>query len=587
MRPFTGAGQAQIAANTLRGAATDPLQATTNLSNASPIVPGSLRTAGEASGDTGLLGLEKGIRARNVGAFGERISQQNAARQAELANLGGTPADIAAAEQFRDEQTAPMRDAAFAASRQARAAAANAPDVAPVPLAKRNFSTSDPTQDSILQWIAKNPRGLNSVEAGDQGLDPADFRLPAANVGIQRAFRQNGMSFDEAAEALHQAGYPVADEAGNYSPNALLDQIDSELRGRPVYSVANTRRLAELEQGPNSGESVAGNEGKPPTITTPVHQAIDSILSSPAGARESISKTLNWAKGLIGEHTDPETLYEVRKDLALAQQDRLQPSGRDAPNATMLAQARGQLGQVINSLDDAIESGAPGYKAYLAKYSELSQPIDQMHAIQALQQKASSGLDTATGEPFLSAPQFSRQLQGTLDRTGPNAPRLTADQIRQLQAVREDAQRGNALSSPTVKAPGSDTYANFLTGGRLQPLGNLLGHIPLVGKALRGVGDYVDRQVNEQLSNAMLDPAYAASLLGRGLPYTPLWARVGGTVGRGALPATIGPIAALPSPLTVPQQLLLPSPRVQAQAGHVPPWLARAAHVRTGLVGMQ
>jgi hypothetical protein len=434
VRPFTRSGQAQLAANTLYREASNPTQAAVNLGNASPLVPGSLRTTGEASGDTGLLSLEKGVRARNPGPFGSRISQQNAARQAELAQLGGTPADIAAAEKARDTATAPMRQAAFA----------NAKPLAP----------------------ATPP--------------PAPAPSPILN--------QNGTPFARPAPAAP------------------------------------------------TGPSIA-----------PVHATIDSILDSPAGAREAIGKTMRWAKGLIGDNTDPETLYEVRKDLALAQQDRLQPTGRDAPNVSMLAQARGQLGQVIRSLDDTIESAAPGYKAYLARYSDLSEPVNQMEAIQGLQQKASNGLDTSTGHPFLSAPQFSRQLGNTLDRSSRPFPlRMTADQTRRLEAVREDLQRGNALSSPTVRTPGSDTFQNFMTGQRIG--GGLVGHIPFVGKYLRGVNDFVDQRVNEQLAQAMLDPSRAAALLLRGKLPQNLRSAFVGAARRGALPAAIGPLAALPTP---------------------------------------
>lgn len=433
-RPFTRAGQAQLAANVLRREATNPQAAAANLQNATPLVPGSLRTAGEASGDPGILALEKGIRARNPGPFGSRISAQNAARQTELTAVGGTPADIAAAERTRETATAPMRQAAFV----------NARTLAPA-----------------------NP--------------------PAAQQSV----------------ILDQSGTPFV-------------------------------------QAPSQTAAVA------PSINA-VHDTIDDILDSPQGAREAIGKTMRWAKGLIGEHIDPETLYEVRKDLQLAQQDRLQPTGRDAPNASMLGQARGQLGQVIRSLDDAIESAAPGYKAYLARYGELSQPIDQMEAIQSLQQKASSGLDTATGHPFLSAPQFARQLSTTLDRANGSIPlRLTPDQVQRLQAVREDLQRGNALSRPTVKTPGSDTFQNFMTGRRLG--GGLVGHVPVVGKYLRGINDFVDQRVNEQLTDAMLDPQLAARLTRLGVPPQTVRAALAGTMRTRALPYAAGPLAALPTP---------------------------------------
>lgn len=698
-RAFTRAGQAQLAANTLVREATDPVAAAANLSTAEPLVPGSMRTTGEASGDTGLLALEKGIRARNPAAFGERISQQNAARQAELAAIGGTPADIAAAQAFREQETAPMRERAFAAARgqpmtlfrgerpgatggymnggavwttpdrnvaeqyaadqlgprdfaspNGRAAAGQVhqynvtlrrpyvltqdklpefaqlfapgeaesggyldldgsmgdrpgliglsatarqnlldqgydsviahaeavrpegeppsvillkpPGGTPLPsnagaapaLGPRNTATSDPTQDSILQWLAKNPRGLDSTEAAAQGLDPSQFNAPESMVGIKRAFRRGGMSFDEAAEALHQAGYPVADEAGNYDPNVLLNALDSELRGNPVYSIGNTRRFAELEQQMGDANPAAPVDAAQAPQTFPgrapikqVHDTIDQLLASPAGARESIGKTLRWAKGLIGENDDPETLYEVRKDLALAQRDQLQPGGRDAPNATMLAQARGQLGKVIGSLDDAIESAAPGYKAYLSRYRELSEPIDQMSAIQGLQQRTSSGLDTATGEQFLSGPQFSRQLRATLERSdGPFSPNLTPEQTQRLQAVREDLQRAGAVGNPTVRTPGSDTFQNFMTGQRSGS--GLLSHIPVIGKFLAPVSKYVDARVNAQLSDAMLDPQRAAQLLRQGTLPLPVRLALARGIGRTALPAATGPLAALPRP---------------------------------------
>ncbi|MHB1870898.1 MAG: hypothetical protein ACYCT1_08595 [Steroidobacteraceae bacterium] len=724
--PFTRAGQAQLAANTLVREATDPVQAAANLSTAEPLVPGSLRTTGEASGDTGLLALEKGIRARNPAAFGERISQQNAARQAELAAVGGTPADIAAAQTFRENETAPMRESAFAASRgqpmtlfrgerpgatggymnggalwttpdrsiaeqyaadqlgprdvaapNGRGApgpvhqynvrlrrpyvltqdklpefarffapgeaesggyldvdgsvgdrpgliglsstarqnlldqgydsviahaeavrpegeppsvillkppgetpAPSAADLAPT-LAKRNYATSDASHDSVLQWLAKHPRGLDSTEAQAQGLDQSQFAAPESMVGIKRAFRRGGMSFDEAAEALHQAGYPVADERGNYDPNVLLDAIDGELRGNPVYSTANTRRLAELEQ--QMGDENPAQQVTPtqPAQTFPgrapvkqVHDVIDELLASPAGARESIGKTLRWAKGLIGENDDPETLYELRKDLALSQRDQLQPGGRDAPNATMLAQARGQLGKVIGSLDDAIESAAPGYKDYLSRYSELSEPVDQMSAIQDLQKRTSSGLDTATGEPFLSGPQFARQLRSTLERAdGPFSPRLTPEQTQRLEAVREDLQRAGAVGNPTVRTPGSDTFQNFMTGQRTGS--GLLSHVPVLGKFLGPVSKYVDSRVNAQLSDAMLNPERAAQLLRQGTLPMPVRLAMARGLSRAALPATTGPLAALARPTA--STGLLPHPSA------ITAWLEQRLSPLTGL----
>lgn len=106
----------------------------------------------------------------------------------------------------------------------------------------------DPGKMSLTEAIAVSKGssakgyGLSYDEAVRQGLDPAD--LEAARFGSRRVFTKGGASFDEMAELLHQHGYPVQDEAGHYSPNALLDALDSELRGKKQYSPAADDYLA-------------------------------------------------------------------------------------------------------------------------------------------------------------------------------------------------------------------------------------------------------------------------------------------------------------------------------------------------------
>jgi len=368
-RPLTRAGQEQIAGQVMARQATNPQAAVANLETAQPIVPGSARTAGEASQDLGLMALEKGLRSRSPGQFGQRISEQNTARQAELSALAGTPEGMAAAKVARDAQTAPMREQAFATG-------------------------------------------------------------------------------------------GVADPA-------------------------------------------------------PIHATIDSILSSPVGKRETVSKALEWAKGLIGDETNPASLYEIRKDLQLAQQGKLQPSSANAPNASTLATARGQLGQVVSSLDDSIEAAAPGFKAYLQRYRDLSQPIDQAKVLQQIQTRAQlTTADVTTGENFLGNSNFSRALDAAIQKNG---AKLTPDQVERLNAIRTDLQYGQAINSPLVKAPGSDTFANLsiaqvIGAAGKHPIGRALS------KPLSWLLSGSDDNVNEILTRAMLDPQLAAQMLKRATP---------------------------------------------------------------------
>jgi GGDEF domain-containing protein len=121
---------------------------------------------------------------------------------------------------------------------------------APKPRVAPPIPRSDATKDSILQYLAKHPRGIDREEAAAQGIDPADMKQREAFVGIRSAFRKGGMTFDEAAEHLHESGFPVADSQGHYNPNTLLERISDELHGHPSYSVhnqAHTEALAAEE----------------------------------------------------------------------------------------------------------------------------------------------------------------------------------------------------------------------------------------------------------------------------------------------------------------------------------------------------
>ncbi|RTL08766.1 MAG: hypothetical protein EKK62_05850, partial [Acidimicrobiia bacterium] len=102
-------------------------------------------------------------------------------------------------------------------------------------------------KDTLLTAIAK-AGGLSREEAAAHGIDPADFRRPSGVFG-QPIFRKSGgMSLDGMAELLHQYGYPVTDERGNYSPNVLLDRIGDELRGQSVRTPEGLDAQAQADQ---------------------------------------------------------------------------------------------------------------------------------------------------------------------------------------------------------------------------------------------------------------------------------------------------------------------------------------------------
>jgi hypothetical protein len=112
LAPLTKAGQSRALGTLFNQEANNPTQALANLQASAPTVPGSLPTSGAASGDVGLLGIEKYARGTSPTQFGQRISEQNAARQAELSDIAGTPQDLKAAISARSSASSPLYSAA-------------------------------------------------------------------------------------------------------------------------------------------------------------------------------------------------------------------------------------------------------------------------------------------------------------------------------------------------------------------------------------------------------------------------------------------------------------------------------------------
>lgn len=90
-KPMTAVGQDQMAADTLRGAATDPnaLDKLLDPANAE-IVHGSQPTTFQQTGDMGLGGLERAVAAKNPVAFNQRRTDQNQARLSALTSVQPT-----------------------------------------------------------------------------------------------------------------------------------------------------------------------------------------------------------------------------------------------------------------------------------------------------------------------------------------------------------------------------------------------------------------------------------------------------------------------------------------------------------------
>lgn len=361
------------------------------------------------------------------------------------------------------------------------------------PLARLDYSPLVPGSQPTLAEAAGIP-GISRLQNGLADSDPVANNLLAARAQANAAAR---------ADALNAA-------RGN----------ESDLQSAVIQRDAIT-----------PGKVFAN---KQPTNAQPVVDEIKSILGGTGGGRTSVQSALGKLQGtltdadgnLLPATSDPEYLYNsVRKQIGdqLDKANLSDASGR---------QAARELLQVRDKLDDAIETGAPGFAQYRADYAAASRPIDAMKWLQ------SQNLTDAQGNITLQKVQTAlRNLgkQTSVVTKGVNdAASVTAEQRQTLEAIRDDLLRSQGIN--LSKSVGSNTFKNAATdyvlgqalpgpaaslvGKALDPrlLGLGLGHLTGqgwlgegagygIGQAFKSFGDMRNAQVRNRLTEIMLDPS--------------------------------------------------------------------------------
>jgi hypothetical protein len=176
--------------------------------------------------------------------------------------------------------------------------------------------------------------------------------------------------------------------------------------------------------------------------------------------------------------------------------------------------AKGQLEQVIRSIDDALEAAAPGYKDYLQKYAASSRGIERLEAAQQFKSKVLTTTPdpSSMGDYLISQPSFVRAIRDAEKDT-----KLSKTQLAVLRRLGEDLDSG--VLGRAVKVPGSDTFKNLSTaniiGGIVgkQMFGEISPGVQKAAAPLNWLYNGTDDAIRQLLVEAMLDPKLASSLM--------------------------------------------------------------------------
>lgn len=345
--------------------------------------------------------------------------------------------------------------------------------------------------------------------------------VPGSRPTLAQATGNAGIAaLERAAQGRSTAGANAFNELQQANNAARLDFFNAIKGSQDDLMAAAAQR--EQQALPLLKDAL---DNARPANANPVMDKINSILESPEGQRDAVVNAMNSIKNKLdlgegqGLQSNVEQLYGIRKAI----NDQLENvSGRDNTAAQLASR---QLIDVRNSLDDAIEQAAPGFKDYLSQYAELSKPINAMNYLQKLDltDQTSQRLTLNKVKAAINKIQNAQAAPGASD-----AKAISPEQMDGLYRLQADLQREN--NSTLGKGIGSNTFQNLATNNLIEAmlggtgskiagaapagigsgLGYLVGGAP--GAALGGVvgqniGGGVGRAISAQT------PAVEASLL--------------------------------------------------------------------------
>jgi hypothetical protein len=185
VQPFTKKGQERIAASTLQQFASDPTKAAQSLKTARQLVPGSVPTMAQASGDAGLAQLERTL-ANNPETgkvLAGQFSAQRAARLGAVQDVAGTDAYYQSIKDGVRTFAKQDYDAAIAAGFDPKALAANRQALDAL-LSRPSIRSAQSVARRLAEESGEKLEDAGSVKGLDYLVKALDRRISAAkNVG--------------------------------------------------------------------------------------------------------------------------------------------------------------------------------------------------------------------------------------------------------------------------------------------------------------------------------------------------------------------------------------------------------------------
>lgn len=386
-----------------------------------------------------------------------------------------------------------------------------------------------------LREFATDPVAAQAALASAREVVPGSAPIAATAAGddgiaaLSRAMQN--------ASPEYASNLAARQTAQNQARTTALEDIAGN-----TGKIAIARKARDALTGPMR-EEVLDAAGKVPSDQ--ILSSIDRLISNPSNAGKLSQQALNEFKGRIAQFSqdgaiDARALYAIRKDINDVLQGKLQGE------AGNIKYAAGQLGSIKGLIDDAIDqasratssggtalstavrpgqvgpatggvtsaSARPTWRGYLDTYAKESIPIDQMKQLDKILKDVQTGTVDSQGGAILSAAKLNNLLK---NRGSDLMKELSPQQLDVLRRIQADL-NASQIANNTGRAVGSNTVQNLAQNQLLQgALGRTLGGstaaTSTLGRLLQLPYGAANKQIQERLGNALLNPQEGARLL--------------------------------------------------------------------------
>lgn len=369
----------------------------------------------------------------------------------------------------------------------------------------------------------------------------------------------------QGANPAFAADMAARQTAQNQARTAALEGIAGN-----TGKISLAKAARDASTGPMR-EAVLDAAGQVPSA--PIIQNIDRQLANPNNAGQLSQQALTQFRNRIAQFSEDgainaRALYAIRKDIGDVLGGKLQGE------AGNIRHAAGQLTGVKNLIDDAIDQASrrvaagpvagaplstsrevvpfvastevgaplgsslatrqggqvgpamagggggaataarPTWRGYLQSYANQSIPIRQMERLDEILKSVQTGTVDSQGSAILSAAKLNNLLK---NQGSELVKDLSPQQLQILRSIQADL-NANQIAANVGKAGRSDTFQNFAQNQLLnsafgKTLGGSTAATSTVGRLLQVPYGTANKQIQERVGNALLNPQEAAQLL--------------------------------------------------------------------------